>query len=468
MKIENKILEHNIFKSISKLAEKTNTEAYVIGGFVRDLMLNRNSKDIDILIIGSGIEFARNLAKELNVKNVSYFKNFGTAMLKYQGIEIEFVGARKESYDRNSRNPIVENGTFDDDINRRDFTINAMAISLMPNNFGELIDKYNGVKDLENKFIQTPLNPDITFSDDPLRMLRAIRFSSQLNFELSKEIITAINKNKERLSIISAERIVDEVNKILLSAKPSIGFNLLEETGLLEMFLPELPKMKGVEYVDGLGHKDNFHHSIEVVDNLAKTTDNLWLLWAGLLHDIGKPKTKRFQKKQGWTFHGHEVVGARMVKKIFERLKMPLNDKRKYVSKLVELHLRPIALVNEVNDSAVRRLLFDAGDDIDDLMQLAEADITSKNDFKVKKFLHNFSIVRQKLVEIEEKDKVRNWQPPVSGEDIMELLKLKPSREIGVIKNAIREAILDGNIENNRDAALKFMYNKAKEIGVIK
>ena len=466
MRIEDKILEHHIFKSISKLAKKSNTEAYVVGGFVRDLMLKRKSKDIDILIIGSGIDFARDLAKELNIKNVSYFKNFGTAMLKFQDIEVEFVGARKESYNRNSRNPIVENGTLDDDLNRRDFTINAMAINLMPDKYGELVDKFNGVEDLKNKFIKTPLNPDITFSDDPLRMLRAIRFSSQLNFELSDDIISAIKKNKERISIISEERIVDELNKILLSAKPSIGFEILEKTGLIDLFLPELPKMKGVEYVDGLGHKDNFSHSIEVVDNLAKTTDNLWLLWAGLLHDIGKPKTKRFQKKQGWTFHGHEVVGARMVKKIFERLKMPLNDKMKYVRKLVELHLRPIALVNEVSDSAIRRLLFDAGDDIDDLMQLAEADITSKNDFKVKKFLNNFSVVRQKLIEIEEKDKVRNWQPPVSGEDIMKLLKLKPSREIGVIKNAIREAILDGEVENNRESALKFMYKKAQEIGI--
>lgn len=466
MKIENKIIDHHVFKAISKIATDNNIKAFIIGGFVRDLLLNRKSKDIDILVVGSGIDFAKKLAKDLNIDNVSYFKNFGTAMLKYQDIEIEFVGARKESYDRNSRNPIVENGTLDDDLDRRDFTINAMGISLNADNYGELIDKFNGQKDLKNKLIKTPLDPNITFSDDPLRMLRAIRFSSQLDFSLDKEIITAIEKNKKRLSIISEERIIDEMNKILLSPTPSKGIKLLEETGLLSEFLPELSKMKGVEIIDGLGHKDNFYHSIEVVDNLAKNTNNIWLLWAGLLHDIGKPKTKRFQKGHGWTFHGHEVVGARMVAKIFERLKLPTHDKMKYVKKLVNLHLRPIALVNEVSDSAIRRLLFDASDDIDDLMQLAEADITSKNDFKVKKFLNNFKIVRQKLVEIEEKDKLRNWQPPVSGDDIMKLLNMEPSKEIGIIKNAIREAILDGEIENNREAALEFMYKKAKEIGI--
>ena len=466
MKITSKIIEHQVFKAINKIASDNNVKVFIIGGFVRDLLLNRQSKDIDILVVGSGVDFAKKLAKYLNIKNVSYFKNFGTAMLKYQDIEVEFVGARKESYDRNSRNPIVEDGTFDDDLNRRDFTINAMGISLNSENYGELIDKFNGIKDLKNKLIKTPLDPNITFSDDPLRMLRAIRFSSQLNFCLDKKIIVAIKQNKTRLSIISKERIIDEMNKILLSPIPSKGINLLEETGLLMEFLPELSNMKGVEIIDGLGHKDNFYHSIEVVDNLAKTTNNIWLLWAGLLHDIGKPKTKRFQKAHGWTFHGHEVVGARMVAKIFERLKLPTHDKMKYVKKLVGLHLRPIALVNEVSDSAIRRLLFDAGDDIDDLMLLAEADITSKNDFKVKKFLNNFKIVRQKLVEIEEKDKLRNWQPPVSGDDIMKLLKLKPSKEIGIIKNAIREAILDGEIENNRDSALKFMYAKAKDIGL--
>jgi len=466
VKIENKIIDHHVFKAISKIATDNNIKAFIIGGFVRDLLLNRKSKDIDILVVGSGIDFAKKLAKDLNIDNVSYFKNFGTAMLKYQDIEIEFVGARKESYDRNSRNPIVENGTLDDDLDRRDFTINAMGISLNADNYGELIDKFNGQKDLKNKLIKTPLDPNITFSDDPLRMLRAIRFSSQLDFSLDKEIITAIEKNKKRLSIISEERIIDEMNKILLSPTPSKGIKLLEETGLLSEFLPELSKMKGVEIIDGLGHKDNFYHSIEVVDNLAKNTNNIWLLWAGLLHDIGKPKTKRFQKGHGWTFHGHEVVGARMVAKIFERLKLPTHDKMKYVKKLVNLHLRPIALVNEVSDSAIRRLLFDASDDIDDLMQLAEADITSKNDFKVKKFLNNFKIVRQKLVEIEEKDKLRNWQPPVSGDDIMKLLNMEPSKEIGIIKNAIREAILDGEIENNREAALEFMYKKAKEIGI--
>ena len=466
MKIESKIIEHHIFKTISRIADENNIQAFIIGGFVRDLLLNRKSKDIDILVVGSGIDFAKKLAKDLNITNVSYFKNFGTAMLKHQGIEIEFVGARKESYDRNSRNPIVENGTLDDDLHRRDFTINAMGISLNAKNYGELVDKFNGQEDLKNKLIKTPLDPNITFSDDPLRMLRAIRFSSQLNFVLDDDVFNAIKKNKQRLSIISEERIIDEMNKILLSPTPSKGIKLLDETGLLEEFLPELSKMKGVEIVNGLGHKDNFLHSIEVVDNLAKTTNNIWLLWAGLLHDIGKPRTKRFQKAHGWTFHGHEVVGARMVTKIFERLKLPTHDKMKYVKKLVNLHLRPIALVDDVSDSAVRRLLFDASDDIDDLMQLAEADITSKNDFKVKKFLNNFKIVRQKLIEIEEKDKLRNWQPPVSGDDIMKLLKLKPSKEIGIIKNAIREAILDGEIENNKEDALKFMHNKAREIGI--
>ena len=466
MKIENKIIDHHIFKAINKIAEDNNIQAFIIGGFVRDLLLNRKSKDIDILVIGSGIEFAKKLAKDLDIKNVSYFKNFGTAMLKHKGIEIEFVGARKESYDRNSRNPIVENGTLDDDLDRRDFTINAMGISLNTDDYGELIDKFNGQADLKSKLIKTPLDPNITFSDDPLRMLRAIRFSSQLGFNLDDKIITAIKANKERLSIISEERIIDEMNKILLSPTPSKGIKLLDETDLLLEFLPELSKMKAVEIKDNLGHKDNFLHSIEVVDNLAKTTNNIWLLWAGLLHDIGKPKTKRFQKGHGWTFHGHEVVGARMVVKIFERLKLPTHDKMKYVKKLVELHLRPIALVNKVSDSAIRRLLFDASDDIDDLMQLAEADITSKNDFKVKKFLKNFKIVRQKLIEIEEKDKLRNWQPPVSGDDIMKFLYLKPSREIGIIKNAIREAILDGDIKNNRDDALLFMHKKAKELGL--
>ena len=461
-----KILEQNIFKVISDVAEKYNTETYVIGGFVRDLFLKRSSKDIDILVIGSGINFSLKVANELGIKKVSTYKNYGTSMFKYKGMDIEFVGARKESYHRESRNPIVENGTLDDDQKRRDFTINAMAFSLNKANYGELLDPFNGIQDLNDKIIRTPLNPNITFSDDPLRMLRAIRFATQLNFELDKAVFEAISSNKERIQIISKERIIDELNKILLSPYPSVGFKLLEETGLLNEFFPELVKLKGTETINGISHKDNFYHTLEVVDNLATKTDNLWLLWAGLLHDIGKPRSKRFSKKQGFTFHGHEVIGGRMVVDIFKKFKMPLNEKLSYVKKLVELHLRPIAIVNDVTDSAIRRLLFDAGDDIDDLMSLAESDITSKNEYKVQKFLQNFAIVRQKLIEIEEKDKIRNWQPPITGEEIMQHLNLQPSREVGVIKNSIKDAILDGEIENTKEAAYKFMDKLANKLGL--
>jgi len=462
----NKILEQNIFKVISEVAEKNNTETYVIGGFVRDIFLQRASKDIDILVIGKGIEFSLKVAKELGIKKVSTFKNYGTSMFKYKGMDIEFVGARKESYHRESRNPIVEDGTLDDDQKRRDFSINAMAFSLNKANYSELLDPFNGIKDLNDKIIKTPLDPNITFSDDPLRMLRAIRFATQLNFELDKAVFEAISSNKERIQIISKERIIDELNKILLSPYPSIGFNLLEETGLLNEFFPELVKLKGTETINGVSHKDNFYHTLEVVDNLATKTDNLWLLWAGLLHDIGKPRSKRFNKKQGFTFHGHEVIGGRMVTDIFKKFKMPLNEKLSYVKKLVELHLRPIAIVKDVSDSAIRRLLFDAGNYIDDLMSLAESDITSKNEYKVQKFLNNFVIVRQKLIEIEEKDKIRNWQPPISGEEIMEYLKIQPSREVGIIKNSIKDAILDGDIENSKEAAFKFMDKLANKLGL--
>lgn len=462
----NKILEQKIFKTISEVASENQIKTYVIGGFVRDVFLSRNSKDIDVLVIGSGIDFSIKVAKKLSIKKVSTYKNYGTSMFKYKGMDIEFVGARKESYHRESRNPIVENGTLDDDQKRRDFTINAMAFSLNKENYGEILDPFNGINDLDAKIIKTPLNPDITFSDDPLRMLRAIRFATQLNFELDKTVFDAISRNKERIAIISKERITDELNKILLSPYPSIGFDLLEKTGLLNEFFPELVKLKGTETINGVSHKDNFYHTLEVVDNLATKTDNLWLLWAGLLHDIGKPRSKRFNKKQGFTFHGHEVIGGKMVTEIFKKFKMPLNEKLNYVKKLVELHLRPIAIVKDVTDSAIRRLLFEAGDNIDDLMNLAESDITSKNEYKVQKFLNNFAIVRQKLIEIEEKDKIRNWQPPITGEEIMTHLNIAPSREVGIIKNNIKDAILDGEIENTKVAAFEFMDKLAKKIGL--
>lgn len=461
------ILNNKIFKTISEIADKNEIEVYVIGGFVRDYFLNRPSKDIDILVIGSGIDFSLKVAEELGIKKVSKFKTFGTSMFKYKNMEIEFVGARKESYSRESRNPIIENGTLDDDQKRRDFTINAMAFSLNKANLGELLDPFNGTGDLNEKIIRTPLNPDITFSDDPLRMLRAIRFATQLNFELDELVFNSIQKNKERINIITKERIVEELNKILLSPYPSTGFILLDKTGLLNEFFPEFVNLKGTETINGTSHKDNFFHSLEVVDNLAKKTDNLWLLWAGLLHDIGKPKSKRYNEKTGFTFHAHEIIGGKMVVNIFKNFKMPLNEKLNYVKKLVELHLRPIAIVKDVTDSAVRRLLFEAGNDIDDLMKLAEADITSKNEAKVKKYLSNFEIVRQKLIEIEEKDKLRNWQPPITGEEIMEFLKIKPSKDVGIIKNKIKDAILDGEIKNTKEEAFKYMSNQAKKLGLL-
>lgn len=443
-----------------------NVQAFVIGGFVRDLLLNRLSKDIDIVVIGNGIRFAENVAKKLRVK-LAVFKNFGTAQLKYRDIEVEFVGARKESYRSDSRKPIVEDGTLEDDQKRRDFTINALALALHPNQFGELLDPFSGVADLELKLIRTPLNPVETFSDDPLRMLRAVRFASQLNFIIDPLALEAIKSNVERMSIISQERITEELNKIVLSPKPSIGFEYLFDTGLLKKIFPLMANLYGVDYIGGKGHKDNFYHTLQVLDNISETTNDLWLRWAATLHDIAKPATKRFEPGHGWTFHGHEDKGARMVPKIFAGLKLPLNDKMKFVQKMVQLHLRPIVLAQEiVTDSAVRRLLFDAGDDIDSLMLLCKADITTKNEYKVKKYRNNFELVQQKLKDVEERDKIRNWQPPVTGNDIMNIFGLKEGREVGIIKNQIREAILEGEIPNSREAAIDYTIKKGEEIGL--
>jgi len=464
----NKCLNNDIFSAISACLEKSGSEGYVIGGYVRDCLLNRPSKDIDIVVIGSGIKLAKQVAAYLgNTTNLAVYKNFGTAQLVYNNLEIEFVGARKESYRSDSRKPIVENGTLSDDQNRRDFTINAMAFCLNKPRFGELVDPFNGQADLQNKCIRTPLDPDITYSDDPLRMMRAIRFATQLDFEIDNVSLESISRQHERLKIISAERIATEFNKIMLSPKPSKGLFLLEKTGLLPHFLPELVEMKGIDTKNGQKHKDNFIHTALVVDRIAPNTDNLWLRWAALLHDIGKPRTKRFSDEHGWTFHGHEVVGARMVPTIFKRMKLPLGNPMKYVKKLVSLHLRPIALVTDkVTDSAVRRLLFDAGDDVDDLMTLCEADITSSIDEKVKRYTQNFKKVRQKLEDIEEKDAVRNFQPPVKGEEIMKMYNLPPSREVGTLKNAIKEAILEGEIRNDYQEALSYLHKKAKELGL--
>ncbi len=462
-----KHLQHPIFKKLSELADENGTEIYVIGGYVRDLFLNRPSKDIDILVIGNGIKFAEEAGKLLQTK-VSVFKNFGTAMLRFGDLEIEFVGARKESYRQESRKPIVENGTLEDDQKRRDFSINAMALSLNTSSFGALLDPFDGVNDLEKKLIRTPLDPAETFSDDPLRMMRAIRFATQLDFTISIDAIEAIKKNSERIKIVSAERITDELNKIILAKKPSIGFIYLFDTGLLRQIFPQMADLYGVEVIAGKGHKDNFYHTLQVLDNLAENTEDLWLRWAAILHDIAKPATKRFEPGHGWTFHGHEDRGARMVPKIFAQLKLPLNEKMKLVQKLVQLHLRPIVLAQDVvTDSAVRRLLFEAGEEIDGLMLLCNADVTTKNEYKIKKYRSNFDLVKQKLKDVEQSDQLRNWQPPVSGEDIMEAFNIPAGRDVGLIKTQIREAILEGEIKNLKEEAYEYMLEKGKAMGLV-
>ncbi len=460
-------LKNPIFRRISKIAFQGNMPTYLIGGYVRDLILERPTKDIDIVTLGSGIKLAKLVAKDLGKTKIQIFRNYGTAMVMSKDLQLEFVGARKESYQHDSRNPIVEDGTLEEDLNRRDFTINTLAISLNDKDFGLLLDSFNGLNDIKDKIIRTPLKPDQTFSDDPLRMLRAIRFASQLNFKIDPDTLTAITANKHRVDILSKERISEEINNIILTRKPSIGFNLLDQTGLLELVFPELNATKGVEEKQNQKHKDNFLHTIKVLDNISPHTENLWLRWATLLHDIAKPLTKRFEPEVGWTFYGHNHFGAKMIPIIFKKLKLPLNEKMKYVQKLVNLHMRPVTLVHEtVTDSAVRRLLFEAGDDIDDLMTLCEADITSGNPAKVKKYLSNFNLVRNKLKEIEEKDRVRNWQPPISGEEIMEVFGIPPGMHVGTIKNAIREAILDGEIHNTKEEAWALMLIIGKKMGL--
>jgi putative nucleotidyltransferase with HDIG domain len=465
--IPDRVLKSDVIQLLSSVVMSEGAEAYVIGGYVRDLLLGRDVKDIDVVTTDSGIDLAKAVAREIGKTQVKVFKNFGTAMLRYKDWELEFVGARKESYTRNSRKPLVESGTLEDDQLRRDFTINALAFSLMQEDLGRLIDPFDGLQDLERKIIRTPTDPHLTFSDDPLRMMRAIRFATQLNFKIEDESLKAIKQMSQRLEIVSMERITTELNKIIAAKKPSKGFKLLFNTGLLDVFFPELVALQGVDDVGGIKHKDNFYHTLEVLDNVAQMSDNLWLRWAALLHDIAKPATKRFNPEVGWTFHGHEDRGARMVPQIFKRLKLPLDSKMKYVKKLVALHLRPIALTKEeATDSAIRRLLFDAGNDVDDLMILCKSDITSKNERKVKKYLKNYDLVKQKLIEVEEKDRIRNWQPPISGELIMETFAIKPSKEVGIIKNNIKEAILDGEIKNDFEEAFQYMLKKGGELGL--
>lgn len=462
------LLTHKIFKLIRDFDETDNTEVYVIGGYVRDKLLKRaDKKDIDIVVKGNGIEFAQKLANKLKIKKLSIYKTYGTAMFQFEDTELEFVGARKESYSPESRNPKVEQGSIEDDQKRRDFTINALAISLNKETYGEITDPFNGIEDLHYRTIRTPLDPDITFSDDPLRMMRAIRFASQLDFIIDDECFEAIKRNKHRIEIISAERIHTELNKILLSKQPSIGLKLLFDSELLEIIFPELYNLAGVSTQAGVKHKDNFLHTIQVVDNVAENSDNLWLRWAALLHDIAKPKTKKYVEGIGWTFHAHNFIGQKMVPEIFARLKLPLNEKMKYVQKLVDLHMRPIALVeDEVSDSAIRRLIVDAGEDLDDLLTLCEADITSKNEKKVKQYLTNFKALRQKIVEVEERDSLRNFQPPISGDEIISYFNIEPSRTVGIIKNAIKDAILDGEIPNDKEKAWEYMISKAKSLGI--
>ncbi len=460
-------LSHPIFPIIKDLAKQEGVSCFVIGGYVRDRIMGRPFKDdIDILVLGSGIDFANKLGEKLHSK-VAVYKSFGTAMLLFEGLQVEFVGARKESYRKDSRKPIVEDGSLEDDQNRRDFTINAMAFSLNEANYGELLDPFNGVSDIDNRIIRTPLEPGITFSDDPLRMMRAIRFATQLNFRIDSQALNAICEQADRIKIISKERVADELNKIILSEKPSIGFKYLFDTGLLEIIFPAMYDLHGVDVIDGKGHKDNFYHTLEVLDNVAEMSSDLWLRWAAIMHDIAKPATKRFDKKVGWTFHGHEDKGAKMVPGLFAALKLPLNEKMKFVQKLVLLHLRPIVLAKDiVTDSAVRRLLFEAGDDIDALMMLCHADVTTKNEYKKRKYRENFDLVKQKLKDVEERDHLRNWQPPIDGDDIMKTFGIGPSRHVGIIKNAIREAILEGDIPNSRKEAVEFMIEKGKSLGL--
>ena len=471
--LENNFSNHPLIntktiESIAKSANEVNQPVYLIGGYVRDIFLNRKSQDLDFVTIGSAKELATTIAKKLNIKELAHFKNFGTAMIKYGGQELQFVGARKESYRHDSRNPAVENGSLEDDQNRRDFTINALAISLNKETYGQLLDPFNGLKDLKDEILKTPLDPDVTFCDDPLRMLRAIRFAAQLNFTIDERTFQSISKNNQRIEIVSKERVTEELQKIIGSSNPSYGFKLLDKSGLLNLIFPEFSLLKGVEVINGMAHKDNFYHTLNVLDNLLPYSENnIWLRWGALLHDIAKPATKRFNVKTGWTFHGHEDKGARMVPKIFKKLKLPLDHKMKYVQKLVQLHLRPIALTKkEITDSAIRRLLFDAGEDLEDLMILCRADITSKNKEKVKRYLSRFDIVEEKLKDLEERDKIRNWQPPITGKQIMEIFNLKPSKEVGILKDAVREAILDGDIENDYQSAINFIIKKGKEIGL--